>query len=626
MAVQEGILPLNRFFGVDRSTPDHDLADGWLRTKCNFSTEDRGALTKSRGAIHVTTVSATAIGDIQQIYRYYYGTTGKQWLVQAGTSVYQVASNNFAAIGSGYHATRTRNFWVFDGICFSVNDYDPMQHYHGSDTMTAATYSTPSSPVVATGSAGALTGQYAYKLAYRYTHDTYNAGPTSTVLTLSSHKANITIPATTSPILGVEIYRTRDLSTAPGTAAQLYYIAYVSGTASSTYVDNATDATLVIDASQLAASTKMNAPTCQYGCFAQRRNIVGGGTVHPDRFYASEFDKPYTFYPMNYYRVDDDITGIGERTGDIYIFQRASIARLSGIIGVNETLKRNITPGIGAIAPRAICFTDYGVFFLANDRTVRLFDGYSAQSISEPVKDYLESALATYLPSATAVFVDNKYKLWFSVTGASHTCCVVYDVAAKQWYTEYGYFPVAADVADKGGDRGEVYFSYGGQVYQAETGNCIYIMSSLASGTATMSQYSISATALSKVYDMGIPGKTKQIRKIEATWTGGNGTEIMEIIADRGLRRITVTLPSDTTDYVWGSSGSAGTASVGVWANSYADDYAICWGRDSGEPQQEYIGIPGGISGKLFQFKITATGTSEFSLKQLRIYYWHYEV
>ena len=627
MPVQEGIASLSRFDGVDRSLPDHELEDGQLRIRSNFSTEDRRALTKSRGAINITTAGATAIGDIKNLYRYYYAAAGKQWLVQPGSSVYQVTNNNFSAVGSGFSTTKTRNFWVFDDICFSVNDYDPIQHYHGTNTMAAATYSAPSSPAISTGSAGALTGLYAYKLAYRYLHDVYNAGPTSTSLTLSAHKVVISIPATTKPILGVEIYRTRDMSTAPGTATQLYYLDYVSGTASSTHTDNEPDYRLVIDESQLTASTKTNAPTCQYGCFAQRRNIVGGGGTYPDSFYYSEFDKPYTFYPTNYYRVDDDITGIAERKGEVYIFQRGSIARLSGIIGLNETLRRNITPGIGAIAPRTIKLTDYGAFFLANDRTVRIFDGQQAHIISDPVEDYLASALATYLPSATAVFVGNKYKLWFSITGATHTCCVVYDVAARQWYTEAGYYPVAADVADEGGDGGDVYFSYKGYVYQAETGNAIYMLASSTSGTVATATYSISSVAVSKVYDMGVPGCTKQIRKVEATWEGGDGTEYIEIIADRGLQRTTLTLPPGVGGYVWGdASSSAGSAMVGVWAASKNDEYAMTWGRASDEPQQKHVGIPGGIAGKTFQFKVVATGTTAFSLKQLRFYYWHYEV
>lgn len=632
MAVTDQYIELDQFFGVNRSVPEHKLGDGWLRVKSNFGTDDRGSLTKARGARNVTSASAAAIGTVKQLHRYYYGTTGKRWLAQgagalaSGTSTGMVfhVSSTYTEVGRGFSLTKTRHFYTFGDISLSVNDYDAMQHYEGTNTMAAATYSAPSSPVITSGSAGSLTGIYAYKFAHTYLHDTFNAGPTSPTLQITSKKINVTIPATTAPILGVTIYRTRDLSSAPGTASQLYYLAYVSGTAGSTHIDNALDTALVIDESQLCATTKINAPTCQYGCMFQRRNITGGGDTYSDRFYVSEFNKPYTYYPLSFYRVEDDITALGEWRNELYVLQKGSIARLRGVIGVNAVLEHDLAPGVGTPAPKSVCFTPNGIFFLSNDKTVRFFDGYNAAIISEPVKDYLNSAQATYLASAAGAFIYNKYYLWFSNSGASNNQCAVFDTIDKTWYTGPALYPTVLAVADKQGDDKALRFAHAGHVYQAETGNAVYRILTASGGTASTSTYVISAQAVSTVFDMGIPGKTKQIRKVEVTWTGGDGTEYIEFVADRGMTKKRLILPADTVEYAWGSATSRSTDFV--WAESADDDYGGVWGRATTDCRQQTFGVEGGVAGRVFQIQITASGTTAFSLKRIRVFYWHFEV
>ena len=617
--VTDNIIDLKAFHGLDRSVSEHNLQDGWLRLKSNFGTDDRGALTKVRGVKNVTSASATSIADIQQLYRYYYGAGNKQTLVQAGSAVYTAVSSDFTSIGSGFSTTKIRSFWSFDDICFSVNDYDDMQHYAGSNTMSAAKYTAPGAPVITSGSAGALTGQYQYKLAHVYLHDTGNGGTASVVATVTAKKITVTIPATTAPVLGVNVYRTRNIATAPGTAAQLYYIAYVPGTGSSTYIDNATDTTLVIDESQLAASVKTSAPTTAYGCLAQRRSLIGGGDVYPDRVYFSELNKPYTFYSTSFYRVEDDISGMAEWGGHTYIFQRSEITRIRGTIGLNASLDRRVDPGVGCAAPRTLQFTPKGVFFLANDNVVRVFDGTRSHIISDRADDYIKSALAANLPSACATYADGKYRLWLSGGGASNVQCCVYDTLDNTWYTKRGIAPVAAITAGREADSGEVYIAQGSHVYQDETANAIYLISGVATATNA-----ISAVATTKLYDMGLPSRTKQIRKLEVRYTGGDGSEYIELIADGGDRKAQVFLPTEPGDYGWGTTSSAASTDF-VWAESEDDEYGARWGQAATATKKYFIGIPGGVSGKTFQFKVVASGTTAFSLKQLRIYFWHYE-
>ena len=622
MAVMTGKFDFKQFGGVDRATPDHDLSPQLLRTRSNFAMEDKNVLTKCLGAKAIVSAGATSIGAIQQVYRYYYDA-GEQTLVAASGKVARIAANIYASLGTGFSTSKIRNFYVFGNICFSVNDNDIIQHSESTGALSAAQYATPSSPVTATGSAGSLTGIYGYKLAYRYLHDTYNAGGISTSVTLSATKLDVTIPAVSSPILGTVVYRTRDMSTSPGTAAELFYLTYVTGTATSTYIDNGTDATLVIDESQLAGSLKIAAPTGQYGCVAQLRNIVGGGDNYPRRFYYSEFNKPYTFYASNFFEVDDDIVGLLEWNNDIYAIQKSEIARTQGIIGTNTvSLRRKLTPGLGGIAPRSITVTPAGIFFLANDRTVRLLDRYGTPHlISEPVEEYLEDAVAAYVDDAVGYFSNGRYYLWICTTGTSNNQGLVYDTKAKAWHTRNGVYPVAADVADKRSDTGEIYYSYGNYVYQGNTGTYIETM---AGTTPAISTSAISSIALTGVYDLGEPHRQKQLLKVEVAWTGGDGTEYIELSSDRGGEKRRITLPVDTEGYTWG--GTASRSTDFVWAEFATDNYGGTWGRSSSATKQQTFGIPSGLWGQNFQFKVVASGKTAFSLKRFRGSFWHYEV
>ena len=66
-----------------------------------------------------------------------------------------------------------------------------------------------------------------------------------------------------------------------------------------------------------------------------------------------------------------------------------------------------------------------------------------------------------------------------------------------------------------------------------------------------------------------------------------------------------------------------------IWAKESSESDEAGTGkcsRGTGEPRQTELAIPNGIWGSTFQFKVGAVGVTAFSIKRIRVFYWHFEV
>ena len=285
-------------------------------------------------------------------------------------------------------------------------------------------------PAVATGAAGALTGDYYYKVCYRSTRRVdatdytiiSNASVASSLVQPSSQKVDVTsIPVGTDPdATNKYIYRTK----AGGSV--YYYVASITN-ATESYEDNITDAYL---GAALGDQDHTDLPDIL--------SSHGVPEIHQGRIFVSKrggtqiaFTEPNEPYYWGYSSASGGttniiklpassdvgfITGMASMYDTLLIATTRSLWQLQGYY--RDTWQLRQIADVGCIAPRTFMKTPYGIMFVSH-WGVHLYDGERLQEVSAPIKNMIEDNINA---GATAVWHHDRY-------------------IARIYYTWYAFFP-----------------------------------------------------------------------------------------------------------------------------------------------------------------------------------------
>ena len=225
---------------------------------------------------------------------------------------------------------------VDDVLYITLGNAEAPRTWNGSTLGTAGptTRSPAFSNVQAGTTLGQLNGSYTWKLVSVDDTETRVAGSTTSAVAQVQNKP-VTLTwseDTTSGIAGYELYRTT------GTGTAFYFVAFVAGSDTTTYVDNNSD--LDILANRTLEEHGDAPPAGTYFVEPHKQRLWWGRTnANPRRVQWSDPGQPDQVGANNYLDVTDEshgsigdvITGLsGDYDGMLVVFQEQSIWPVSG--------------------------------------------------------------------------------------------------------------------------------------------------------------------------------------------------------------------------------------------------------------------------------------------------------
>ncbi len=256
--------------------------------------------------------------------------------------------------------------------------------------------------------------------------------------------------------------------------------------------------------------------------------------VHEDRLFGSPLNSSRVYYSKladpdaadswdanawfdtytNDGQTNKGFASVGD-PGHLYVFKSESIFRcyVTGDPLNNWNFPR--VANIGCMAPRSIVEAEGGVFFLANDWTVRFWTGTEAKNLfisrdehhnqritEDSFKARILDAYEDYISQACGCYKDGKYWLWFCTGdhGTNNDMALVYDFRSDAWFTATGYQPNC--------------FAMVGGKMMAGLANAPTIMSIARSGVYDDAGSPIAASVRTKDFNFGLPETLKRLRAI----------------------------------------------------------------------------------------------------------------
>lgn len=411
---------------------------------------------------------------VRGLFSYYKSTGERELLRMSGTTLkkYVDASTWTAITGYTYTSDRNTNGVMAYDRLYLCNGIDPLTYYDGSviQSFTARSAPTISSVVRTGGSAGTHTYSYKIKAVTAVGSTAPSAAVSATAdwnEPTSSNYMTVTWGAVTGAT-GYEIYGRRD--------SFWYFMASVEGNGTVTYIDNGTDtpneAFEVVDVNTTAG------PIGNYVTIYKDSLFIGGDPSHPSRLYYSGGGDQVNNFSIDggggFLDVSRDdgqaITGVTVFKDKLIIFKEDSIYQFSFTSsGLPQVAQ--VSPVIGAIAPRSIVAVENDVFFLSRRGVFTIgneqgfaFDVLRTNELSARVRPVMQTIDGSYIQNASAWYITssdfNLYILSYTPQGATtNSKAVVYDRERLGWY-KWTNIPANCWTTFRGTD-GDTHYAYG---------------------------------------------------------------------------------------------------------------------------------------------------------------------
>ncbi len=378
----------------------------------------------------------------------YYKADGTNKLLRISGTNLQVYSNGNWVNVTGFTFTTgldTNGVMAYDRL-YLCNGTDPLTYFDGSVIQSFTELTPPNAPTVTrTGTAGSYTFSYKIEAVSANGQTTPSAAGSTTLNQSSLDTSNymtVTWGAVTNAI-GYNIYGRKD--------GQWYFIAYLEGNGSTTYVDKG--AVTANEAFPPAEGNSTGGQKGKYVTLYKDSLFIAGDPNNPSRlYYSGGGDKINDFTIgggggfIDIAKNDGQrITGLIVFKDSLIVFKQRSIYKFnfstSGLPQVEL-----INPAVGCVAPRSIVAVENDVFF-ASDRGIFTigneagfaFDVLRTNELSSKVRSIFQTIDTNYLSRISAVYAtkNNANLVVFSYTPAGSTTnsqALVYDRERLGWY------------------------------------------------------------------------------------------------------------------------------------------------------------------------------------------------
>lgn len=481
------------------------------------------------------------------LFPYYKSDGTNQLLRMSGTALQKYNSGSWSDV-SGYTYTTTLDAYgvmAYDKL-YICNGTDELTVYDGSSLTSFTEISAPSAPTVTrTGTTGSYTFSYKITAVTAVGETTPSTAGTSNLnqATLdSSNYMSLSWSAVTSAI-GYNVYGRKD--------GKWYFIAYVEGNSSTSYVDKGT--VTPQEAFTPPEGNTTGGPKGKYIGLYKDSLFIFGDPSNPSRLYYSAGGDLVSDFTVGSGGGFIDIskndgqqgTGVIRFKDALLVFKENSIYKFgfstSGLPQVEQ-----VSGSIGAASQRSIVAVENDVFFYAKGRGVFTigneagfsFDVLRTNELSAKVRSYIQSISGTRHENVSAVYAttNNVNLIIFSYTPSGSTTnseALVYDRERLAWYRWTNIQANCwANYRDSSGVESVLYGDdASGYVKQILTGSDDF-------GTA------ITATARLKAVDFKEPARYKRLKNLDIILRQPTGNITLNIIKDGVTTEVSIPLTS----------------------------------------------------------------------------------
>lgn len=329
---------------------------------------------------------------------------------------------------------------------YIVNGVDPITYFDGVSVGSFTEISQPNAPTVTrTGTAGSHT--FSYKIT-AVTNNGETTGSTAGSSTLNQAELDETNYmsvswSTVSGAIGYNVYGRKD--------GRWYFMAYVEGGSSSSYVDKGIDTPN--EAFEPPESNSTGGVIGKYICLYKDSLFVLGDPDNPSRlYYSGGGDRLEDFTVsggggfIDISKNDGQIgTGMQVFKDSLLVFKERSIYNF-GFASSGAPQIQLVNPGIGCIAPRSIVSVENDVFFASEFGIYTIgneagfaFDVLRSNELSAKIRLIYQAIEPSRMEkiSATYAKVSNKNLVIFAYTESGENYnnkAIVYDRERLAWY------------------------------------------------------------------------------------------------------------------------------------------------------------------------------------------------
>ncbi len=162
------------------------------------------------------------------------------------------------------------------------------------------------------------------------------------------------------------------------------------------------------------------------------------GTAN-NQFQSGDIDDASSWQPLSYSRADanpDAVVRIGALQQDVYVFGQKSTEVWRDTGAATFPFTRVTSMDIGLLAADSVVNIEQTIAFVAYDRTVRMFNGYSATRISEHAQERAIEALADRSTIKGSTWVRGGHS-FYCISSSDWTW--VYDTTTLKWHERKSY-------------------------------------------------------------------------------------------------------------------------------------------------------------------------------------------
>lgn len=382
------------------------------------------------------------------LYPYYKSDGTNKLLRTCGTNLEYYNSGSWSSVtgGTGYTTgLNTNGVMAYDKL-YLENGTDALTYYDGSQVQVFTERSAPTiSSVTRTGTNGTYTYSYKITTVTANGETTPSAAVSQTINVAELNASNYMTLAwsAVTGAIGYNIYGNKD--------GGWYFMAYVEGNGTVSYVDNGTDIPNEFFTPPEGNST--GGQKGKYIALYKDSLFVGGDTANPSRLYYSGGGDQIEDFTIGggggFIDISKNdgqsITGMIVFKDSLLVFKTRSIYKFSfsssGLPQVEQ-----VNPGIGCIAPRSIVAVENDVFFASEFGIYTVgneagfsFDVLRTNELSAKERSRYQTIDPAYIQNTSAVYakVANKNLVIFSYTPSGSTTnskALVYDRERLSWY------------------------------------------------------------------------------------------------------------------------------------------------------------------------------------------------
>lgn len=391
---------------------------------------------------------ATSGSKVHGIFPYYKSDGTIQLLRSCGTTLQKYNSGTWSDITGFTYTTTLDTFGVmaYDKM-YLCNGTDVLTSYDGSVLTSFTEISAPSAPTVTkTGTVGTYTYSYKITAVTAVGETTPSTAGTATLnqATLdASNYMTVSWSAVTSAI-GYNVYGRKD--------AKWYFIAYIEGNGSVSYVDKGT--VTPEEAFTPPEGNTTGGPKGKYIGLYKDSLFIFGDPSNPSRLYYSAGGDLITDFTVGSGGGFIDIskndgqkgTGVIRFKDAMLVFKEGSIYKFSfSTSGLPQV--EQISASVGASSQRNIVAVENDVFFYCSGRGVftigneagYAFDVLRTNELSAKIRSIIQSIEGSRHSNVSAVYatINNVNLVIFSYTptgGTYNSEALVYDRERLGWY------------------------------------------------------------------------------------------------------------------------------------------------------------------------------------------------